>query len=472
MKIKNRLYLGALISIALVVILGSVTLITSNELTEKGRVHDLANEMHLAISELDILTYEYLMSYEKPIEQEWNLKYHTTARNVGEELAVSIRVDYAMFGDLFSQLTANRKRMERLIQEGAPQEKIDATVLLEERLVPQLLAKSRSIITDTSVIVGKMRAEKVEAQELARNLTLALMLMLAIVVITTVLIVTRSISNPLSRLTDYARKVGEGEYTADIEIKGKDEIASVASDVKVMVGQLTQLQKKLLESERLATLGQFSGNISHELRNPLGVIDSSAYYLKTKLKDADEKVHEHLDRIKASVVSSTTIIESLLNLTRMEEPRLTKLDLTAVIADAIATSKIPAAVKVIRNFPEEEVPVNADPEPVRMAFKNIIKNAHEAMDGKGTLTVTVGRTTDGQAEVSFADTGPGIAVDDLEKVFHPLFSGKAQGIGFGLSITKMVADKHGGKIEARSEPGKGANIIMQFPLYTDKDKEA
>ncbi|MFC2041108.1 sensor histidine kinase [Chloroflexota bacterium] len=472
MKIRNRLYIGAAISITLVIILGSVTFITSNELTEKGRVHDLAHEMHLAISELDILTYEYLMSYEKPIEQEWNLKYHTTARDVGEELAVSIRADYAVFGDLFSQLTTNRKRMGRLIQEGASQERIDDTILLEERLVPQLIVKSRSIITDTSVIVEKMRAEKVEAQELARNLTLALMLMLAITVITTSLLVARSISKPLSKLTDYTRRVGEGEYTTELEIKGKDEIASVASDIKIMVGQLTQMQGKLLESERLATLGQFSGNISHELRNPLGVIDSSAYYLKIKLKDADEKVHEHLDRIKASVSSSTTIIESLLNLTRMEEPRLTRVDLAAAAADAITTSKIPAGVKIIKNFPDEEVPVNADREQLRIAFKNIIKNAHEAMEGKGTLTVTVGRTADGQAEVSFADTGPGIATDDLEKIFEPLFSRKAQGIGFGLSIVKMVVDKHGGRIEAKSEPGKGANIIIQLPLHTDKDKEA
>lgn len=399
-------------------------------------------------------------------------------------------------------------------------------------------------------------------------------------------LLARQITNPLSKLAEYARRVGMGDYTAEVEITGRNEVASVASDVRAMVGQIlatqqqllltedavrsspsgiaisdlnsnltyvnptflemwgydkpeevlgrpvtsfweepdnaqriietlvtrtgtevaelvakrkdgtdfiaevrtslvvnaegqlvaltssfnditerTQIEERLLESERLATLGQFSGNISHELRNPLGVIDSSAYYLKTKLKDADEKVHEHLDRIKASVTSSTTIIENLLNLTRMEEPKLTKLDLAAVTADAITTSKIPAKVNIIQNFPEEEVPVNADQEQLRMTFKNIIKNAHEAMGGKGTLTVTVSRIADDQAEVSFTDTGTGIAVEDLEKVFQPLFSRKAKGIGFGLSIAKMVIDKHGGAIEAKSEPGKGATIVIQLPLY-------
>ncbi len=168
--------------------------------------------------------------------------------------------------------------------------------------------------------------------------------------------------------------------------------------------------------------------------------------------------------------NATAIIESLLNLTRMREPQLARLDLIAIASDAIATSKVPTGVNVIQNFPEQEVLVNADREQLRMAFQNIVTNADEAMDGKGTLTVTVGRTTDSQAEVSFVDTGPGIAPEDLDRVFQPLFSTKAKGIGFGLSIAKMVIDKHSGTIEAKSGQGKGATIIIQLPLYTD-DKE-
>jgi len=284
----------------------------------------------------------------------------------------------------------------------------------------------------------------------------------------------RQITRPLSRLADYAERVGRGEYTAEVEIRGKDEVAAVATGVKIMVGQLLEMQERLLISERLATLGQFSGSISHELRNPLGVIDSSVYYLKTKLKDADAKVREHLDRIKSSVGNSNAIIESLLNLTRMKEPKVTRLDLRAATSDAIAAAKIPASLNVIQDLPEQEVLVDADQEQLRMAFKNIINNANEAMeamDGNGTLTVTVGRTADGGAVVSFADTGTGIAAEDLDRVFQPLFSNKAKGIGFGLSIAKMVIDKHGGTIQARSEPGKWAIITLWLPPYKNKEAE-
>ena len=229
------------------------------------------------------------------------------------------------------------------------------------------------------------------------------------------------------------------------------------------ISERKKLEEQLFTSERLATLGQFSGNISHELRNPLAVIDSSVYYMEKKLKDADGKVLEHLGRIKSSVDKSTAIIESLLNLTRMQAPRLEKLDFRAIISDAIATAKVPSAVEVVRNFPEQELLVNVDGEQLRMAFKNIIKNAVEAMNGKGTLTITARLTADNQAEVSFADTGSGIAAENLDKVFQPLFSTRAKGIGFGLSIVRMIIDKHKGTIETKSEPGKGADIIIRLP---------
>jgi two-component system NtrC family sensor kinase len=132
---------------------------------------------------------------------------------------------------------------------------------------------------------------------------------------------------------------------------------------------------------------------------------------------------------------------------------------------------VPATVNVARNFPDREVLVNADREQLLIAFENIVKNAVEAMDGEGTLTVTIQITDDGRAEVSFADTGAGIAAEYIEKVFQPLFSTKANGIGFGLSLTKMVIDKHGGTIEAKSELGRGATIIIQLPLYEGEHKE-
>jgi PAS domain S-box-containing protein len=236
-------------------------------------------------------------------------------------------------------------------------------------------------------------------------------------------------------------------------------IFAVARDIT----ERKQLEEKLLTSERLATLGLFSGGISHELRNPLSTIDSSVYYLKTKLKDSGEKVKEHLDRIKTSVDSSLSIIESLRTLTRVSDVRLQKIDFASIAFDAISGSNVPKTVKVIRNAPEQEVLVDGDAEQLKIAFKNIIINALQAMDHKGTLEVTV-RTDNGEAEASFADTGPGIAPENLDKIFQHFFSTKAKGLGFGLSIAKMIIEKHQGAIEARSELGRGATVLIRLPL--------
>jgi len=237
------------------------------------------------------------------------------------------------------------------------------------------------------------------------------------------------------------------------------------------VTELKLMQEKLIASGRLAALGQLSGSISHELRNPLAIIDSSVYYLKTKLRDTDGKVQEHLKRIKSGVDNATTIIQSLLDLTRMNEPQLARLDLRAITSEAIAAARVPAGVRVMQDFPEQELGVNADPRQLSMAFKNIVGNAVEAMEGQGTLRVTARSAADGRAEVSFADTGPGIPPEDLDRIFEPLFSTKARGIGFGLSIARMIIDRHGGTIEARSEPGRGATIAIRLPLNMGEPKE-
>ena len=294
----------------------------------------------------------------------------------------------------------------------------------------------------------------------------------------------RRIAAPIGALTASAERIAGGDLSSGVDVSTKDEIGDLAASFNYMTSKLKhtleslqlevaehkRTQESLLASERLAALGQFSGSISHELRNPLGVIDSSAYYLKTKLKDADDKVHEHIDRIKSSVDIATAVIQSVLDLTRMKEPKRDKLDLVSILSETIASSNVPATVIVVHDFPGKEVFVNADREQLRMAFNNIVTNAVGAMDGKGSLTVEFHSTADGKAQISIADTGPGIAPENLEKIYQPFFSTRAKGIGFGLSIAKMVVDKHCGTIEAKSELGEGATFTICLPLGKDEHR--
>ncbi len=154
MKIKNRLYLSAGISIVLVVALLSVVLVTSGRVAEGHNKHELLDSVRGSIAELDIVTYDYLLHREERMEQQWNIKYDSMGEILDglaeEEGLESIRADYAALGNLFSQVTVNYEKRQQYIQEGASQEKIDAVTGLEERLVAQLLIASLSIFTDVS----------------------------------------------------------------------------------------------------------------------------------------------------------------------------------------------------------------------------------------------------------------------------------------------------------------------------------
>ena len=246
--------------------------------------------------------------------------------------------------------------------------------------------------------------------------------------------------------------------------------------IEQLLVELDEIRRKVADLEeakgRLVILGHFSGTICHEIRNPLNIIGSSAYYLKNKLEDADEKVHQHLDRIKANVDMVNETVQSMLNLTRMNRPQLVRFNLIDAITETIAAAKIPRTVTIRQEFPEAETFVEADRKQLGIAFQNIITNAVEAMHNKGKLTITVRcRAADGQAEISFADTGPGIARDNLERVFQPLFSTKSKGIGFGLYIARIITEKHHGTIAAKTSPSEGATITIKLPLDTSASEE-
>lgn len=228
-----------------------------------------------------------------------------------------------------------------------------------------------------------------------------------------------------------------------------------------------QLENEILSSERLAVLGKVSGSIAHEIKNPLGVIDSSAYYLELKLKDADDKIKTHIARIKAQVKKASGIIQNLVDVVKMKEPYKEAINLRDVIETLLTAMNLPQTITVIKNI--SDTIIKADKEQLEMVFNNIIVNAIQAMDNIGILSISAQEAEkdisgNKYIEIRFHDTGPGIAPKNRERIFEPLFSTKITGIGFGLTICKMIIERHDGTIIVESEKGKGAAFIIQLPI--------
>ena len=257
-----------------------------------------------------------------------------------------------------------------------------------------------------------------------------------------------------------ASEISERKHVEVQLLKYRDDLEVL---VEERTKELKESQKKLLSSERLAVLGRLSSGIAHEIRNPLATIGSSAYFLSRKLKDADEIVMKNVDRISSEVRESTAIIQGLQDLATMDKPKKARMDIAVVIEEALKKTNIPEKVNVAMDIQKDEFFVDADVKQMSIMYRNLINNAVQSMDDRGSIRINADRTESNSVEVSIRDSGPGIKADDLKNVFTPFFGTKITGFGFGLSICQMVIEKHGGEIDIKSEEGNGATFIVRYP---------
>ncbi|MFC1756760.1 HAMP domain-containing protein [Patescibacteria group bacterium] len=223
MKLRTRLYLNFVIIIVLLAGLVFVIFLTSERITKESKRHELSRVVHLAVSELNIINYEYLMYHEERMMQQWLSKYNSLLPVLAEEeeegLIGELNTDYIKIGDLFLQVIANHDKRQDFTQEQ---------VLQEERLTAQLLIKSQSIISDASKLTERSMANLINTQEVARNLILFLALIFLILLGITSLIVARSILRPLDKLTKGAGIIAKGDLGHEINTKSKDELGDLS----------------------------------------------------------------------------------------------------------------------------------------------------------------------------------------------------------------------------------------------------
>ncbi len=224
---------------------------------------------------------------------------------------------------------------------------------------------------------------------------------------------------------------------------------------------LQRAQEELVRTERLAALGQLAGGVGHELRNPLGVIKNAVYFLDMVLP-AEEKVRKHFGIIEREIATATRIVGDLLDYARVREPVREPVDLSALMREALDRVTIPPTVRVETALDGGLARVLADPIQIGQIVNNLLTNALQAMPDGGLLTVSSGREAD-HVVLAVEDTGVGIAPENMSRIFQPLFTTKARGIGLGLALAANLAAAHGGGIAVRSTPGQGSRFTLRLP---------
>jgi signal transduction histidine kinase len=213
-------------------------------------------------------------------------------------------------------------------------------------------------------------------------------------------------------------------------------------------------------TERLSTFGQLVASIGHDLRNPLGVIETSLFILRNRAGE-DERVRKHLDRIGEQLGVANGIVSNLLDMIRNKPLAKERVLLDQVVAAALDSVPRPEAVRcAVEGVAGLEV--DGDPIQLRQVLVNLVANAVDAASPEGEILVRGGRLGR-EVTIAVEDTGPGVDPTTARRLFEPLITTKHKGIGLGLALVKRIVERHGGTVDYERRAGGGARFTVRLP---------
>jgi signal transduction histidine kinase len=328
------------------------------------------------------------------------------------------------------------------------------------------------------------------AKRFLRDMAIAALL-LVIVGGLAALLISRQITGPLREMTLAAQGMASGDYSRRVTARRNDELGVLAQsfnsmaqqvdesthklenrvqertkDLETALNELHEAQESLVRREKLAMLGQLAGGVGHELRNPLGVMTNAIYYLLMVLKEAPVDVKEYLGIIRTQIALSEKIIGDLLDFARVKQPQLETVAIEKIVREQLERVGDLNGVKLVEDFPAGLPPITVDRVQIGQVVLNLVTNALQSMEGNGkvgTLGLRAKRGANGYVRLEVRDTGIGMTQGQLDKMFEPLFTTKARGIGLGLAVSRSLVQANGGEISAVSEQGKGSTISIDLP---------
>ena len=241
--------------------------------------------------------------------------------------------------------------------------------------------------------------------------------------------------------------------------------------------RVEQLEERERLRDRLAALGEMAAAIAHEVKNPLAGIEVMAGILKRQLADSQDAQTILGDIIKEAKMANAIVLE-VLEFVRPIRLQVEHIELSDAIRDAVgmAESHVPRGeVSVAVTVPEDLAAIQGDPHQLRQLFTNLLTNAFEALNGRGSVTITAvqlaeeeGSTAEGHngpsIQVDVIDDGPGVPPDVMDRIFSPFFTTKPQGSGLGLAIVRKIVDAHDGRIDVRGRPAGGTHFRVTLPV--------
>lgn len=292
-----------------------------------------------------------------------------------------------------------------------------------------------------------------------------------------VLLIVRTISRPLQRITLAAVKVTEGDYGNEVDLrKSNDEIGLLAQSFNEMsrkmasdIEQLQKLNEQLIRTEKLAAMGTLAAGVAHEVNNPLASISSLIQITQAK-QNLDEKTTENLKLIQTQIARITQVTKDMMNFARVREAAKSEVEINKIIETALRLASFDKSfqkLEIEKNFDENLAKINADADQLQQVFLNLFLNARDAMPKGGEISIKTSQNSK-EINIEISDTGSGISNTDAKKIFDPFFTTKpaGKGTGLGLAVCYGIITAHGGKIEVSDNNTNGTKFLICLPLQS------
>ncbi len=332
----------------------------------------------------------------------------------------------------------------------------------------------------------------------ARETLLSSLIGILLVITVTIWSVHRMVHRPVSKLIKETRKVASGDLSARVPEVSKDELGDLARTFNLMARdlekareellewgktleqrveaktrELEMAQDRILEAEKMASLGKLAAVVAHEINNPLSSVVTYAKIVCRRLRRQDDLTDEctenleYLESIASEASRCGEIVSQLLAFARRKPGQFEPVDVNALMDKALflVHHKIELAdIEVSKRFSPENPEIVGDPSQIQQALMALLINACQAMNEGGTISLETRTTAEG-VELEVADTGPGMTSEVARQAFEPFFTTREEGggVGLGLSVVYGIVRRHGGRIDLDTRPGEGCRFTLVFP---------
>ncbi len=372
--------------------------------------------------------------------------------------------------DLKVQIQLYKDSLSRIITMRANIKRIEAEENTAYRIGQELVLRLNNM---TSLTKAKLEQRtRSSLKEIARMKTLLFTLIALgpLLAIGLALIFVKDFTKPLQALLAANRKLKSGDLNFQIEPL-KYEFGELASSFNEMAGSLKEQMNKMQRAEQMTTFGEMAAGLVHEIKNPLAGI-KAAIELMTEEITLSAENKDILSKVISEIRRIETLMKSLLDFARPPKPQFMQVNLNHVLENTLDFLKKQPSfsqnkeepIAIVQDLDPQLPEIVADPQQLRQIFINLLRNAHEAIAHKGTITVKTSHDSSQAIEISISDTGKGIEKDILDRLFQPFFTTKQKGTGLGLAISKQLIEQHGGAISAVNNPDGGATFRIKLPI--------